>query len=372
MNTFQLSTNHLKKQHYALFLAIVLNTLLPFFLARPAHAAALTEASIRLDRVGASEQFSTVTGYKVLVVVKPATVGTIGKVRVTFPTSNAFTLDSTAANFDTTITGIPATYHGEALTGATVTNTEASDVTGGAVTFDVTGMSSNSTLYGFYITCNATTCITNPASGDAGQHVITVDTLTGASAAIDTKSVVVDTVGNDADQVAVTASVAPTFNFALSGNSIALGTLSTSAQTSGNVTVDIDTNAANGYVAWIRSEGGAATLASANASDAISSTDTGSCVDPARGAEAYLVDVNASAGSGGGGSLTVATEYDCTDTGGDRQGGVIATTYEQIADRTGVVDSDTLTLTALVDISAVNKAATDYTDTWEVVGAGDF
>lgn len=366
------SEARLSNQNIALFLAVLLYTLLPFLLARPAHAAALTEASIRLDRVGASEEFNTTTGYKVLVVLKPATVGSIGKVRVTFPVSSAFTLDTTATNFDTTITGLPSTYHGESLTGATVTNNEASAVSGGAVTFDVTSMSSSTTLYGFFITCNATTCITNPSSGNAGQHTITVETLTGASAQIDSKSVVVDTVGTDGDQVAVTATVAPTFNFALSGNSISLGTLSTSTQTTGNVTVDIDTNASNGYVAWIRSEGAADTLASATASDAINSTDTGACVDPARGSEAYLVDVNASAGTGAGGVLTVATEYDCTDTGGDRQGGVIDTAYEQIADRTGVVDSDTLTLTALVDISAVNKAATDYTDTWEVVGAGDF
>jgi hypothetical protein len=46
--------------------------------------------------------------------------------------------------------------------------------------------------------------------------------------------------------------------------------------------------------------------------------------------------------------------------------------YEQIAQSTGQADSDTLTLTAIVAISPVNKAASDYTDTWEVVGAGNF
>jgi hypothetical protein len=119
----------------------------------------------------------------------------------------------------------------------------------------------------------------------------------------------------------------------------------------------------------MRSEGAAATLASASTSDSISSTNTGSCVATSTGTKGYVVDVNAAAGSGGSGSLTVASEYDCTN---GTDGGVISTAYEQIADRTGVVDSDTLTLTAIVTISASTKAATDYTDTWEVVGAGDF
>jgi len=372
MNRALLPLNRLNKQHYALFLAVILNTLLPFMLAGKAQAADLSEASIRLDRVGADEQFNTTTGYKVLVVLKPATVGSIAKVRVTFPTTNAFTINNTATNFDTSIAGIPSTYQGESLTGATITNNEAASVAGGAIVFDVTSMSSSSTLYGFFITCSATTCITNPSAGNAGQHAVTIETLTSGDAVIDNKSVIVDTVGADSDQVALTATVSPTFNFNLNANSIALGTQSTTTQDSGNVTVDVDTNAANGYVAWIRSEGANADLASVSTGDAISSTNTGSCVDPSRGAEAYLVDVNASAGTSGGGALTVAAEYDCADDAGDRKGGVISTTYEQIAQRTGVVDSDTLTLTALVDISAVNEAASDYTDTWEVVGAGNF
>jgi hypothetical protein len=367
-----IKTNRFQKVSIFLIVILLLQVIYPVLLPQKAHAAALTEASIRLDRMGGGVEYNTTTGYKVLVVLKPATVGTIGKVRVTFPTTNAFTINSTASNFVTSTTGLPSTYQGETLTAATVTGNVASAVSGGAVTFDVTGMSSSTTLYGFFITCNSTTCITNPAIGDAGQHLVTIATLTAASAAIDSQSVAVDTVGSNADQVSVTATVPASFNFALSGNSIALGTLSTSTQTTGNVTVDVDTNANNGWVAWIRSEGAADTLASASTGDSIFSTDSGACVDPARGAEAYLIDVNGAAGTNAGGSLTVATEYNCSDTAGDRQGGVIDTGYEQIAERTGVVESDTLTLTAIVDISPTTEAASDYTDTWEVIGAGNF
>lgn len=352
-------------------LSLLLAVCVLFIGPRLSYAASLTEASIRLDRLGGGVQYNTTTGYKVLVVLKPTTVGSIAKVRVTFPTTNAFSLDTTAGNFDTSTTGLPSTYQGESLTAATITNSEASAVSGGAVTFDVTGMSSNTTLYGFFITCNTTTCITNPAAGNAGSHLIILETLTSGSVAIDSQSVVVQTVASNADQILVSAAVPSAFAFSFGSTTISLGTLSTNVQRTGSVTVDIDTNAYNGWFAWIRSEGGVATLASAGTGDSISSTNTGSCIDPSRGAEAYLVDVNGTGGTGSG-TLTVASEYDCTDTVGDRQGGVISTSFEQIASRNGSVDSDLLTVTALVDITSSIIAGNDYTDTWEIVGAGNF
>lgn len=344
---------------------LLLQIVLTAFLPRTAHAGTLTEASIRLDRMGAGIAANT-TNAKILVVVKPATVGTETSIKVSWPTTSAFTVDSTALNHTYSTTGLPSTYQGEtlvAMPGLAGTPT----VSGGDVTTTITDLTVG-TLYGYYVTGG----ITNPATGNAGTHSITITTQATGPSAIDSQSVAVDTVTTNADQVTVTATVASTFNFALNANSIALGTLSSTTQSNGNVTVDIDTNANNGWVAFIRSEGAAKTLASASTGDSISSTDTSACVDPTRGTKDYLVDVNAAAGTGAGGTLTVATEYDCADTAGDRQGGVIDTVYEQIAQRTGVVDSDTLTITGLVDISTTTEAANDYTDTWEVVGAGNF
>lgn len=344
---------------------ILASILLPAFINR-AFAADLTEAVVRLDRMGESLQFNTTTGYRILVLVKPTTVGSIGKVRLTFPTSNAFTVNGTATNFDTTTTGLPTTFQGESVTAATVTNSEASAVSGGDVTFDVTSMSSASTLYGFFITCSSTTCITNPASGDAGTHNITVATLTSGSSVIDSKQVAVDTLSSaTGDQVTVTASVPSTFNFAIADATIALGTLSTGSVSTNAMSsgIDVDTNAGNGYAAWIRSEGAAATLASASTGDAISSTNTGSPVTCSSGSECYVVDA-AVTGTG-----TPTTEYDGN---GTTSGGVISTTYEEMVNATAPVANDSIVLTAIVAISGLNEAASDYTDTWEIVGAGNF
>ncbi|MGE5042116.1 MAG: hypothetical protein ACM3IJ_04405 [Candidatus Levyibacteriota bacterium] len=353
----------------ALLLVIALNAVLPILSSQKASAANLTEASIRLDRLGAAVASNT-TNAKILVVVKPSSTATEGKLKITWPdtTSNGFTVDATNTNHTTSTTGLPATYHGESLNSWPTIQANATSVTDNGNTTDVIYTSGDLTagqLYGFWITGG----ITNPSNANAGQHTITITTQTGADADIDTSTVAVDTLGTLGDQVTLTATVPPSFSFVLSGNSISLGTLSTSARTTGNVTATISTNANNGWIAFMRSEGAAATLDSATTGDSISSTKTGSCVTAANGAKGYVVDVNAAAGSSAGGALTVATEYDCTD---NQAGGVLATTYDQIADRTGVVDSDVLTLNAVVTISATTKAATDYTDTWEVVGAGDF
>lgn len=352
-----------------LLLAIFVLIVSPYLPVNTAHAAPLTEASIRLDRMGASVAANS-TNAKILVVVKPASTATEANFKITWPdsTANAFTVDATAANHTTSTTGLPATYHGEALVSWPSIGATATTVTDNGNTTDVeytSGDMTAGTLYGFWITGG----ITNPSNGNAGTKSVILTTEDSGPATIDTQTVAVDTVGTNSDQVTLTATVDPSFNFALSGSSIALGTLSTSGRSTGNVTVDVDTNANNGWIAWMRSEGAAATLASASTGDSISSTNTDSCVTAAIGSKGYVVDVNASAGTNAGGALTVATEYDCTD---NQAGGVISTTYEQIADRTGVVDSDTLTLTAVVTISPTTKAATDYTDTWEVVGAGDF
>lgn len=356
---------------YVLILTLVLQVLSPYFFVKQAHAATLTEASIRLSRMSAT--FAATSSYPILVLVKPATTiasGSSPKVRVTWPTSSAFTVNATAANHDTNTTCVPSTFQGESVDTLTITNNEASAVSSGAVTYDVGEELTSGTLYGFCTYGG----VTNPASGNAGTHVVTVDTL-ASSTLTDTSSVAVDVTAVNADQVALFATVSATFNFALSANQVAMGALSSSARAYGEVTADIDTNANNGWAAWIRSEGGAATLASATSGDSISSTATGSPVTATIGAKGYVVDVGVTNGTGSG-TPNVTSEYDGgTDdaaNGSSTAGGVLDTAYEEIANSTGPGDNDGITLEAVVTISTVTEAATDYTDTWEVVGAGNF
>jgi len=42
------------------------------------------------------------------------------------------------------------------------------------------------------------------------------------------------------------------------------------------------------------------------------------------------------------------------------------------ATNASIASGDTVTLTALAAAASLNKAATDYTDTWTVIGAGNF
>lgn len=354
-----ISTKRLSYQQYALFFSVLALLVVPYLLPGPVNAATLTEASIRLDRMGAGVAANN-TNAKILVVFKPASTATEAQIKIHFPTSSAFTVDSTASNITADDSSLPD-YNGTTPTAAGVSST-ATAVSGGDVTFTTSDLTPG-TLYGFYITGG----ITNPSS--SGSYSVTLTTQTSTPTDIDSQTVAVGIVSTDADQVTVTAAVDPTFTFDLGSNSIALGTLSSSSIASGQVTATVNTNANNGYVAWIRSAGDG-TLASATTSDAISSTNTNNCVTVSTGSKGYVVNVSQTGGTNSGGSFTQPTEYDGCNT--TNAGGVISTSYEQIGARSGVADGDTLTLKALVTISAITKAASDYTDTWEVIGAGEF
>lgn len=357
-----MNTRSIGGRIFGLFLVIslVLANFLTYF-ARPTYAAALTEASIRLDRMGESIAANTTTA-KILVVFKPASTATEAKLKITWPTTSAFTVNATASNHTVTDTGIPSTYQGEALVASGITS-PATAVSSGDVTFTIPDVTAG-TLYGFYITGG----ITNPAGANAGTHLVTITTQTVAPADIDTTQVALDTLSSaTGDQVTVTATVPPSFNFAIADSALALGTLSTGSVSTNAMSspIDVDTNANNGYIAFIRSEGSTATLDSASTSDAISSTNTGSPVVCSAGSECYVVDAAVS------GTGTPTTEYDGN---GTTSGGVIPVqpTYDEMVTATAPVNNDSITLTVIVAISPTNEAATDYTDTWQVVGAGNF
>lgn len=355
---------NLKRLDQKISFFLIISTLFvfiaPHFTPR-VHGAALTEASIRLDRMGGGVAANTTTA-KILVVAKAATVGTETTVKITWPTTSAFTVDATAANHTISAASLPATYQGEALVAWPGIGT-ATLVATGDVTFPSTDLTVG-TLYGFYITGG----ITNPATGNAGTHLVTITTQATGPATIDSQQVAVDTLSSaTGDQVSVTATVPPSFNFAIGDSALALGTLSTGSVSTNAMSsaIDVDTNANNGYVAFIRSEGSTATLDSASTSDAISSTNTGSPVVCSAGSECYVVDAAVS------GTGTPTTEYDGN---GTTSGGVIPVqpTYDEMVTATTAVNNDSITLTVIAAISATNKAATDYTDTWQVVGAGNF
>jgi hypothetical protein len=335
--------------------AMLLALVAPFVVAKPARAANFTEASMRLARMKAST-----TDVNILVVAKPATTATEDAVKVTF--GSGFTVDTTAANITVSTSGLPSTYQGESLAAWPGVGSAASGVSGQEVSF-ASGDLTVGTLYGFFITAG----IDNPSS--AGEYENTVATQASA-ANVDVSNVAVRIISDD--QVVITATVPPTFSFSLGANSDSFTSdLSSSSVVSTNgVAVTVATNASNGWVAWLKSAN--TSLDSATTGETI---ETVGSVDDSpttltAGSDGYVLDVDLTTDSStGDGTVTVDAEYNGTTTS---QGGTLSSSLEEVAVSNGTTDGDVITLVARAAISAVKAAADDYTDTWTVVGAGNF
>lgn len=324
-----------------------------FAFPQKVQAAQLTQAFVRLSRLSDA----TTTGGTVCLKMA-TTAGTDAKVKVTFPTG--FTVNSTASNWTVTTTNLPLS--GTAMPGV---NT-ASGVSSQTVTFPITDISSNSTLYCFNFAASST--LTTPSAADDLTGSISV--TTSGDAEIDGGNYALSIVSDD--QVVITATVPSTFSFALGTNTQALGTLSTgSVSSGGGVSVTIETNAGNGWIGWVLSANAA--LNSSSTGDAIATTGTvnDSPSSISAGTEGYVLDANLTTDSatGGTGTVTIDAEYNGTTTS---EGGTLSTTYTEFATADGPTDGDIITLVPRVTISSLTQAATDYTDTLTVVAAGHF
>jgi hypothetical protein len=172
----------------------------------------------------------------------------------------------------------------------------------------------------------------------------------------------------------VSATVPATFSFTLSGNTDSFTTnLSTSIVSTTGRTVTIATNAASGWVAWVKSANAALNSVSTGASIPTAGTvnDAPSDLDSVTG---YVLDVDITTDSGTGtGTVSQDPGYGDEYAGADAtEGGTLSTTFQPIANANGTTAGDVLTLIERAKITAVQAAATDYTDTLTVVAAGRF
>ncbi len=319
------------------------------FTASSVFAADLGQATVRFDRMQVSTQ---TTG---TVCAKPTSTATEADVQVTFPTS--YTLGA-AATFTVNTTNLAWPTGGTAWPSiATGTN-----VTGQVVTFP-SGDLTPGTLYCFNWTNAAAVTV---KSGASSSNTGTIVTRTTTPTDIDTAGYSTASITND--QITVTASVPSTFSFALSGNTDALGTLSTSSVTTSPTprTATVNTNAKNGWAVW--SKDSSTGLVSATASYTISSTTPGTNSTLAAGTQGYNTGITTTQ-AGGSGTITVAAPFVGTATG---QGGGLDTSLRTLASSNGTADTAVLTIKNNVAISATTAAASDYTDTITVIGAGLF
>ena len=325
----------------------------PFFFVSQAQAAGLQQTYVRLDRLAAS----TTTGGTVC--AKPATVGTETSVKVSFPTG--FTVNGTAGNWTVTTTNLPS--------GATVWPGigTATLVASQDVTFPSTDLTVG-TLYCFNF--SGTTTLTTGTAGNDKTGVIT--TQATGPATIDTSGYALSIVSND--QIVVSATVPALFSFSLSGNTDSfVSNLSTTTTSTSGRTVTLTTNANAGWIAWVKSANAALNSASISKTIATAGSVDNTPSDLAS-TTGYVLDVDITTDSGTGtGTVTQAADYGAEYNGANTtSGGALSTTFQPIAASSGTTGGDVLTLTERAKVSAVQEAATDYTDTLTVVAAGRF
>lgn len=331
---------------------LVFSFFIPLISGNFVSAADLGQATVRFDRMMISTQ---TTG---TVCAKPTSTATESSVQVTFPTGYTLGLFGTFS-VNTTASAWPA---GAAQWLGITAPTGAGDISGQTVTFG-SGDLTAGTLYCFNWDNSAAVQVKSSASG---SNTGTITTRTSAPATIDTAGYSTASITND--QILVTATVPSTFSFALSANSDALGTLSTSAVVSSPTprTATVNTNAKNGWMVWAKDA--FTGLNSTTASKTIASTSPGTNSTLTIGQEGYNTGITSSQ-TGGSGAITVAAPFVGTGTG---QGGGLDTTLRTLASSNGTADNAVLTIKNNVTINATTPGASDYTDTITVVGAGLF
>lgn len=324
-----------------------------FVFSNEIQAAQLNRAYLRLDRMRAS----TATGGTVCAMWN-TTAPTDAKIKITFPTG--FTVNGTAGNWTVTTTNLPV--GASAMPGIGT----ATAVSGQTVTFPISNVTSDSTLYCFNF--SGTSTLTTGTAGNDKTGVIEV--TQSDDSPIDFGSYATAIVADD--QISITATVPSTFSISFSTNSQSLGTLTTSGVTSGTgVAITFLTNAANGWISWVRSAN--AGLDSSTTGHTINTTGTinGTPSSLSAGTEGYVLDADLTndSGSAGSGTVTVNGEYNGGDT---NSGGTLSTLFSEFASANGPTDGDIITIIPRVSISGLTPAASDYTDTLTIVAAGVF
>lgn len=334
------------KKHLSLvFFAVVLfgAVAIPAILNRIAGAASLTQVSVRFDRMKVS---TATTG---TICAKPTTVGAESTVAVTYPTGYTLGL---AATFTTDTTTNTASWPAGAVAWPGVGT--ATNVTSQTATF-ASGDLTVGNLYCFnWINSAAVQITATPSASNSGTVATNLDSSPFSTASIAD------------DQIVVTASVPQSFSFALSGNTDPLGTITTGAVATSPTprTATVNTNAKNGWLVWAKDS--STGLNSSLAAKTIASTTPGTNSTLVAGTEGYNTGVTSSQ-VGGSGTIAVSTPFVGGLLG---KGGGLDTALRTVATSNGTADTAVLTLKNNVAIGVLTPAATDYTDTITIVGAG--
>lgn len=349
----ELSSN--SKRSIRIYVLVAFLASLTNFVDIAANATGFQQMYLRLDRL----KTSTTTGGTIC--AQPATTGTEAKVIIAFPTG--FAVNSTAANWTTTTTNLPA--GSTAWTGIGT----ASNVTGQVVTFP-SGDLTVGTLYCFNFV--GTSTLTTPAAA-ANSLKGNLVTQTSASVDMDQTFYGLSIITND--QIIVTATVPPIFIFTLDSNADTFPadldpTIVNS--TSGRL-VTITTNSKGGWITWAKdSQQGLyspTTNYKINTSGIVDATPS----TVVAGTEGYVLDTNITLDAASGCTVNIDPEYNGA---GVNQGGTFSANYQPIASCTGAspatANGDQISLIERATISGATPAGPDYADIITVVAAGNF
>jgi hypothetical protein len=348
--------------YYLVAALLLLPALFVVINARKVEAAALTTSYIRLNRLKATQttsfrlQFRTVGSGATSVAINfngvdsTTWTGTSGLVNATQTAASA-----TCAT-ETGDTGLPGSLTASG-SGSTITISS------------VTALSATTT---YCVDLTSATAVTNAAAGEY-HPIVTVGS--------DTTTLSIRTISDD--QVVITATVPPTFNFVITGGNTDTfsANLSTGSVVSTNgKAVTITTNAASGWITWVKSlngSSGASTkgaLKSSSASNYTIPTTNANVLGSVShtltpGSEDYGLGVTITTDSAGGGVVALDAAYDGTST---KAGVLDPNNFRAVASANGTTNGDTITLTERATIQGGTPAANDYTDTLTIIGAADF
>jgi hypothetical protein len=369
---------------------LVLASVCSFFPEGANAGTVLLRTIVRIDNMNAS---SATTGS---VCFQPANTATITQISVTFPTG--FTVSSTAGNWTVSTSQPGGVSSGQnywpsgvaSWPGGTLAYSSTSSQT---VNFSVSpGQSlTSANLYCFRWTNSA--AITNPAAavdleGSVSTYVAGPTLQDSNNFALTVLACASAPCG---DNVTINATVPPIFEMTLSRNTISFGTnlayatvnASENNPTPANGRVDatVITNARGGWIMWAREDPGdpALGLTSTTTSHTIPTVgwNTNAVTTESPGtAEQDALDVTTlpaiDTHCTTAGPLAVDPEYNTAGTPGS-DGGAFTADYAEIGTCAGgVSNGDGLRLSNHVAIKAITPAATDYTQTIDVVGAGNF
>jgi hypothetical protein len=338
----------------SLTLALLLVLISPVF-TFPVHADNANWGLVRLNRMQAQ---AVATGGTVC--LNPsASDTTVTTIAISFSNGNGSTTGFTlgAANTCTaSVTDLPAfgQYPGTAATAFPGINGLNPVVAGQNITYTVASTSLTAgTVYCFNFGAGLTPR-TTPASDLTGT--ISTNGTPGEVATYATAPL-------SSDQIAVTATVPAMFNFALSGSSAAFGNLSTTSVSSQTITATIGTNAKAGWVSWIRNSTNGLYSTLQTSSIAVPTSSYGNIYDLAS-TTGYVLDVDT-----GTGSPTIDTAYNGNNS---TNGGIMQSTFKQIAFKSTPGNADTFALNLRAKVSTTQAPSSDYADTVTVAAAGEY